>query len=127
MYQLIQGPDRGKFERVDLAGLLGGALDRVEEALGEDDPGWVLLLLADAWKAADVLRGTVAGLWCSDCGSPLQSNGEEACCCETCPDCEAERCVCRFYRGDVPARDAEKIDLAAVLSELRRLRDLLTV
>ena len=48
MSTIINGPDRGHFERVDLSRELSGALSLVREALDEGDASFALDFLADA-------------------------------------------------------------------------------
>ena len=122
MSVIINGANRGRFERVDLSQELSGALSLVRDALEEGDAPFALDYLADALRIERVMRGELTGLWCADCSAPVI--GEPACRCEACPACEAISCVCRFYAETVPVREAKRLDLLAVREEARRLAGL---
>ena len=119
MNTIINGPNRGRYERVDLSRELSGALSLVREALDEGDVPSALAFISDALRLERVLQGEISSLWCADCSAAVV--GEEPCECGACVNCEASPCVCRFYAEPVPVRDAERLNLARVLAELRRL------
>ena len=119
---IINGADRARFEAVDLGAELDRAIGHVEEAIEAGFPDNALCFLSEALLVERVYRREIAGLWCSKCSSPLIDDHREGCSCDLCPDCEAPACVCRFFASGGRARDAERLDLRAVLDEVARLR-----